>query len=109
MLKFILSPLDIADDLDGLASLVMACDEIVSIDNSVVHLLALWANELMRYCHLVQIGVGARARMDPTLVSVRSFKSTAVFWRLDGCKKIESADMTLTFRSQIKWHVICSG
>ena len=30
--------LDITDDLDGLASLIMACDEIVSVDNSVVHL-----------------------------------------------------------------------
>ncbi len=30
--------LDITDDLDGLASLTMACDEIVSIDNSLVHL-----------------------------------------------------------------------
>ena len=35
---FSLPKLDITDDLDGLASLIMACDEIVSVDNSVVHL-----------------------------------------------------------------------
>ena len=33
-----LPKLDTTDDLDGLASLIMACDEIVSVDNSVIHL-----------------------------------------------------------------------